>query len=105
MSVKLPTPLPYDYVDQLIDDSFEFFDETYTDHEGNHVKHFFAHRTGNQYRGNFSRLMFSFHDTGYDSIEEDEDGFAYIEYDLGGMNWRAEPLTDKELEYLLENME
>ena len=105
MSTKLPEPLPYEYVDELIDSEIEFEQFLHTTPEKDELIVFTAtYRDRHRYRGNFSRDLISLIEVNYDFVEEDEEGFCDLPH-ASGMKWRAQELTEEEIERILDDME
>lgn len=105
MSTRLPESLPYKYIDEYLDGKFVFNTYTYTDHEDVEWTAYSAQlRDSGRYRGNYARQMIGLVDDTMGGWEEDEEG--YINYEGSfGMVWRAEPLTEEELDFLLDEMD
>lgn len=97
MTLKLPIPLPYDYVDELLDETYVF---TVTELSDDQVICEARFRDPARRTGNYSRLLFSLLDDSIDS-EEDEDGYVNYPYSHDGMVWTAEGLSKEEINEIL----
>lgn len=102
MTLKLPTPLPYDVVDELIDAEIEFYDETADD-----LIYWYAQRRNYNYQegipltSTFTRQMFDVFDDISAREKEDEQGYVVCTFLPEGMVWTAKELTDKEIDHIL----
>jgi hypothetical protein len=100
--LKLPEPLPYDYVDELIDSTTEFVYEEWLyddeDPEGVVMCAWSAHRIGRQ-ATNEPRTMYDLMDDSPYWYEEDEDGYLMSD-DVAykAMEWSAEEITEADID-------
>lgn len=107
MSLKLPEPLPYSYVDKMLDLTYKFSHDVWEDHEGiEWESHSCRFQETQRPTSTYPRSMFNTIPLPrYDWMEEDEEGYVDGTELTSGFCWRAEPLSDEELEYLIENLE
>jgi hypothetical protein len=107
-TLKLPEPLPYDFVDALIDEQISFFEDTDSElHEGivySVTRIWCRPVTATEFDpglSNWGRSMFEVVSDGYSFLGEDEEGYSdtsALAY-LSGMCWTAKELTDEEIDY------
>lgn len=100
MRLRAPKPLPYKYVDRLIDETYEFHTSVYGSEDDGLVLHTCSHRQREDLH-NYDRLVFEVinEDHEYYASQEDEDG--YHPWHGGGMEWIAE-WTDEDTERVLD---
>lgn len=92
---KLPTPLPYDYVDELLDETYNFVDKTGY-YSGDVVRTHYAFRKDNKPRSTTPNSLISWK---YDYYGGDNYESESIEWHgLGGYEYTAEPFTEEELD-------
>jgi hypothetical protein len=103
MTLKLPTPLPYDVVDQLIDEEFKFGKETFEDE----IIWWCQRRNpdytaGRPLTSNYGRSLFELLDDYDGRRTEDADGYVTVRHVSKGMRWTAQELTDEEIDEVLQ---
>lgn len=105
MSLRLPEPLPYDYVDKMIEQTYKFTHDVWTDNDGIEWEtHHCRFRNPTKHTSTFPRSFFNTIPLPEYHFEEDEEG--YVDgTDLNfGFYWRAEPLTEDEFEFVMDDL-
>lgn len=98
MKLKLPKPLPYDFIDQMIDENIDFYDEPHE--EEGYIIHFAEPRYGDY--GSEGRSLFSLEDSIFLGDEQE-----YVEWSGWSGDawwWTAKELTEDELEQFLARL-
>lgn len=102
MTLRLPEPLPYDYVDALIDSRLTFQEKVY--HlfmDCDEVTVIIAYPRGiDARRGNTMRMMMELIDDHPKSLDEDSEGYAHTPMDFSFL-YTAEPMTEEEVDRYL----
>lgn len=109
MTLRLPEPLPYDFVDELIDSQFEFKSHEYKDENGWWwVRHAAKPRDARKRKTrNVPRILVQLLDDNkwetISSYEVDDEGYVKdTEMDIGILHRVSRPVTDeKELDKLM----
>ena len=102
MTLKLPTPLPYDFVDQMLDEELKFG----SDQDDDTIIWWCYRRdtdpkAGRFLTSNYGRQMFELLDDHEDKQTEDAEGYVTVYHLSKGMCWTATELTDEEVDSLL----
>jgi len=98
--LRLPPSLSYDEVDEMIDLEASFEVETFEIDDVRYRQHF-GYRTGHRPVGNYSRPMFELlNDPSFPA--EDEEGYVTWIGSGSAMNWKAQPLTEDEIDEVLD---
>lgn len=102
--LKLPEPLPYDYVDELINQKFLFRTEV-SYYLGARMNIFRAWPRGEDgglgQRGNTNNPLISWKYDHYGSDKDDE----IVWNGMGGHKWTSEEFTEKELDLFVKGMD
>lgn len=104
MTLKLPEPLPYDYVDELIDNNFKFryhkYEQKQTDGTRIEVGRWLCWHRDHR-RTQVSRPFMSMESdiTRKDNLEDD---YIYWGGSGGAMYWYAEEMNDEDIDHYLE---
>lgn len=114
MTLRLPEPLPYDFVDQMIDDTVEFQSHEWTESETvGDIQYITQYKaitavptTGCSTRGNVVRGMFQVvNDSDTHCFDKNEEGREYLENWFGGQEHIvSEDLPDEELDMILDGI-